>query len=202
MKFDLKKPQTKKAIYFLVVMIGVFGLTFAVLYGTGFVPKKLRVENIITDIDLPKNIETLPGQLTRPDRIVIEKIGVNAKVLQPSSVNVAVLDEALKKGAAYYPGSGTIEQGNIFIFGHSTNWAVVQNQAYKTFNGLNKLAEGDIITLGAGEQEFSYKVTNVELVDSNNALVKFDNSGQTLTISTCNTFGEKQERWVVKAEKI
>jgi len=202
MKFDLKKPQTKKVAYFFIVMIGVFGLTFAVLYGIGFVPKNLRVENIITDSDLPKNIETLPGQLTRPDRIVIEKIGVNAKVLQPSSVNVAVLDEALKKGAAYYPGSGTIEQGNIFIFGHSTNWAVVQNQAYKTFNGLNKLAEGDIITLGAGEQEFSYKVTNVELVDSNNALVKFDNSGQTLTISTCNTFGEKQERWVVKAEKI
>ena len=202
MKFNLKNPQTKKAIYFLVVMFGVFGLTFTVLYGVGFVPKKLRVENIITDNDLPKNIEILPGQLTRPDRIVIEKIGVNAKVLQPASVNVAVLDEALKKGAAYYPGSGTIEQGNIFIFGHSTNWSVVQNQAYKTFNGLNKLAEGDIITLGAGEQEFSYKVTNVELVDSNNALVKFDNSGQTLTISTCNTFGEKQERWVVKAEKI
>jgi LPXTG-site transpeptidase (sortase) family protein len=202
MKFDLKKPQNKKAIYFIVVMTGVFGLTFLILDFVGFVPKNLRVENIITDNDLPKNIESLPGTLTRPDRIVIEKIGVNSKVLQPDSVNVTVLDEALKKGAAYYPGSGTIEKGNIFIFGHSTNWSVVQNQAYKTFNGLNKLENGDIITLGAGEQEFSYKVTNVELVDSNNALVKFDNSGQTLTLSTCNTFGQKQERWVVEAEKI
>lgn len=202
MKFDLKNQGTKKIVYFLGVMIGVFGLTFLILDSVGFVPRALNLQNIITDADLPKNKESLPGTLTRPDKIVIEKIGVNAKVLQPDSVNVTVLDEALKKGAAYYPGSGTIEQGNIFIFGHSTNWPVVQNQAYKTFNGLDKLIKGDIITLGAGEQNFSYKVTSVELVDSNNALVKFDNSGQTLTLSTCNTFGQKQERWVVKAERI
>jgi LPXTG-site transpeptidase (sortase) family protein len=202
MKFDLKKPQTKKTIYFVGVMIGVFGLSFIILDFVGFVPKPLNLQNIITDADLPKNRENLPGTLTRPDKIVIEKIGVNSKVLQPDSVNVTVLDETLKKGAAYYPGSGTIEQGNIFIFGHSTNWPVVQNQAYKTFNGLDKLVKGDTITLGAGEQNFSYKVTSVELVDSNNSLVKFDNSGQTLTLSTCNTFGQKQERWVVKAEKI
>jgi LPXTG-site transpeptidase (sortase) family protein len=202
MKFDLKKPQTRKAIYFLGVMFGVFGLTFLILDSVGFVPKPLDLENVITDSQLPKNSEILTGDLTKPDRIVIKKIGVDAKVLQPNSVNVATLDEALKSGAVYYPGSGSVEQGNIFIFGHSTNWPVVQNQAYKTFNGLDKLASGDLITLSAGDKNFSYKVTSVELADSNNVLVKFDNSGQTLTLSTCNTFGEKQERWVVVAERI
>jgi LPXTG-site transpeptidase (sortase) family protein len=202
MKFNFKKTEIRKVAYFSIVMVGVFGLTFAVLYGVGLVPKNLRVENIITDNDLPKNVEILPGQLTRPDRIAIEKIGINSKILQPSSVNVNVLDEALRKGAVYYPGSGTIEQGNIFIFGHSTNWPVVQNQAYKTFNGIEKLVKGDVIKLGSSDQEFLYKVISVELVDANNALVEFDNSGQTLTLSTCNTFGEKQERWVVVAERI
>ncbi len=202
MNFRVNKKEIKGAMNFVLITMSIFLLSYFTLDMVGLVPNRLNFENIITDAELPKNNESLPGTLTRPDKIVIEKIGVNSKVLQPDSVNIAVLDESLKKGAAYYPGSGTIEQGNIFIFGHSTNWPVVQNQAYKTFNGLEKLANGDIITLGAGEQEFSYKVTSVELVDSNNALVKFDNSGQTLTLSTCNTFGQKQERWVVKAVKI
>jgi LPXTG-site transpeptidase (sortase) family protein len=200
--FNLNNLKTKKIIYFVVVMFGVFGLTFGVLSLVGLVPKTLKVENIIRDADLPKNKEVVVEGSTRPDRVIIEKIGIDVKVLQPSSVNVAVLDETLKKGAAYYPGSGTIEKGNIFIFGHSTNWPVVQNPSYKTFNGLNKLVKGDVIVLGAGDQEFSYKVKTVELVDAENALVEFDNSGQILTLSTCNTFGEKQERWVVVAEKM
>lgn len=202
MKIFSKKIDFKKISYFSVVMVGVCGITYASLYLVGFVPNNLRVENIIKDEDLPKNKELLPQNLTKPDRITIDKVGINVKVYEPDSINVAVLDESLKKGAVYYPGSGTIEQGNIFIFGHSTNWPVVQNPAYKTFNGLNKLEKGDIIKVGAGNQEFSYKVQTVNLVDADNALVKFDNSGQTLTLSTCNTFGEKQERWVIVAEKI
>lgn len=202
MKIFSKKIDFKKVSYFSVVMIGVCGLTYASLYLVGFVPNNLRVENIIRDEDLPKNKELLPQNLTKPERITIDKVGINVKVYEPESVNVAVLDENLKKGAVYYPGSGTIEQGNIFIFGHSTNWPVVQNPAYKTFNGLEKLEKGDIIKVGAGSQEFSYKVKTVNLVDADNALVEFDNSGQTLTLSTCNTFGEKQERWVVVAERI
>jgi len=200
--FKSSNLKTKKILYFAVVMFGVFGLTFGALSLVGLVPKTLKVENIIKDSDLPKNKEVIVGDLTKPDRVIIEKIGIDVKVLQPSSVNVAVLDETLKKGSVYYPGSGTIEQGNIFIFGHSTNWPVVQNPAYRTFNGLEKLKTGDLIKLGAGDESFSYKVKTVELVDAENALVEFDNSGQILTLSTCNTFGEKQERWVVVAERI
>ncbi len=202
MKIFSKKIYFKKVSYFIIVMIGVCGLTYASLYLVGFVPNNLRVENIIRDEDLPKNKELLPQNLTRPERITIDKVGIDVKVYEPDSVNVAVLDETLKKGAVYYPGSGTIEQGNIFVFGHSTNWPVVQNPAYKTFNGLEKLKKGDVIKVGAGNQEFLYKVQTINLLNADNALVEFNNSGQTLTLSTCNTFGEKQERWVVVAERI
>jgi LPXTG-site transpeptidase (sortase) family protein len=201
MNSERKNKTFKKIIYFLGVMVGVSALTYFSLYIVGFVPNNLRVENIITDADLPKNKEVFYEGTTIPDRIIIEKIGINTKVVKPQSVNVATLDEALRAGSVYYPGSGTIEKGNIFIFGHSTNWPVVQNPAYKTFNGLDKLKSGDEIIVEAENKEFSYKVKSVELVDAENALVEFDNSGQILTLSTCNTFGEKQERWVVVAER-
>lgn len=196
-----KSGTFKKTFYFLGVMIGVVGLTYFSLYIVGFVPKNLRVENIITDADLPKNKEVIYEGTTIPDRIIVEKIGINTKVIKPSVINVSVLDEVLKQGAVYYPGSGTVEKGNIFVFGHSTNWPVVQNPAYKTFNGLDKLKSGDEIIVEAEGKNFSYKVKSVELVNAEDAIVEFDNSGQTLTLSTCNTFGEKQERWVVVAER-
>ena len=79
MKFSLDKSKVKKVLYFISVMFGVFGLTFIILDFVGFVPRSLNLQNIITDFDLPKNKENLPETLTRPNKIVIEKIGVNPK---------------------------------------------------------------------------------------------------------------------------
>jgi sortase (surface protein transpeptidase) len=134
-----------------------------------FVPNNLRVENIITDADLPKNKEVVYEGTTVPDRIIIEKIGIDTKVIKPSAINVSILDEVLKQGAVYYPGSGTVEKGNIFVFGHSTNWPVVKNPAYKTFNGLDKLKSGDEIIVEAENKNFNKlnrKKLQVESSDS------------------------------------
>jgi LPXTG-site transpeptidase (sortase) family protein len=123
-------------------------------------------------------------------------------IANPNTTNVATLDEYLKKGAVRYPGSGTIGLGNMFIFAHSTGIKVVNNQAYKAFNGLKDLTTGDIIKVYGESKIYQYKVTSVRLVDSNEALVTFDTTGSRLTLSTCNTFGAKTERYVVEADFI
>lgn len=136
---------------------------------------------------------------TKPTRISIPSVGIDTTVLEPSSVMIDVLDSFLQNGAVYYPGSGTIEQGNIFVFGHSTNWPVVQNQAYKTFNNLEDTKIGDEVNVYAGGKVYVYEVLSVELVDADNAFIDLSRSGRRLTISTCNTFGQKSDRWVVDA---
>jgi LPXTG-site transpeptidase (sortase) family protein len=136
---------------------------------------------------------------TKPTRITIDSIGIDTKVVTPSSPRVDVLDEALKHGAVYYPGSGTLEEGNIFLFGHSTGFSVVQNQYFKTFNGLNKLSAGDEIKLEAGGKNYLYQVETVTLVDSNDSFIDLSKEGRRLTLSTCHSFGQKSERWVVDA---
>ena len=203
---DNLKTLLANAGYFIMVTLAVFTVTFTLLYFANLVPKSFQGEDRIeeeaskiinTDGKVSEN--TTPLTATKPTKITIDKIGVSSVIGHPNSQDVAVLDSYLPRGAVYYRGSGTIEQGNIFLFGHSTGLQVVRNQAYKTFSGLNKLIKGDEITLWVDTSKYIYKVTSVRLMDENSALVSFDKTGRTLTISTCNTFGQKQERWVVEA---
>lgn len=199
-----KNNSKNNTFYFLGTTLIIFVVSFSILYIVGLVPETFKINTYKTDnsiiIDSDSSFDKSFNTKTRPDKIIIPEIGVNSIIEKPNTVDVAVLDEFLKKGAVHYPGSGSVENGNMFIFGHSTNWQIVQNQAYKTFNDLDKLAKGDEIQIVADGKTYIYKVNTVELVDESAALVQFDNSKRTLTISTCNTFGKKQERWVVNAD--
>lgn len=139
-------------------------------------------------------------QVGIPSRLMIPSLQVDSEIIRPNTTSIAVLDSALTKGPVYYPGSGTINSGNIFIFGHSTNRSVVLNPAYKVFNNLQLLKEGDSIFIDSEGKRFQYKVKTVSKVDKNEALVKFDTSRHLLTLSTCDSFGAKSDRYVVTAE--
>jgi len=197
--------RSKKKDIFVSALITavVFIETLAVLSVLGLAPRSLSFnpqEKTPTVKNTNQIIDSSNENYTRPDRISIPKVGIDSNIEKPNTADVSVLDNSLTKGAVHYPGSGSVEKGNMFLFGHSTNWQVVQNEAYRTFNGIEKLESGDEIYIEADGETYVYKVKSVVLVDEDDALVEFDNSSRTLTISTCNTFGEKQERWVVEAD--
>jgi len=197
-----KNARLKNFLYLISISTVIFVVSFSILSFLGLTPKNLtfitQEKSMIENQSEIININS--DSYTRPDKVVIPKVGVDSIIKNPNRIDVATLDQALNQGAVHYPGSGSIEQGNMFIFGHSTNWQVVQNDAYRTFNGIERLVSGDEIEIHAGDKSYIYKVSSVVLVDEDDALVVFDNSKRTLTMSTCNTFGEKQERWVVEAD--
>jgi LPXTG-site transpeptidase (sortase) family protein len=191
--------------YFISVTLAIFVVTYFALYIFGLVPSSLGGPQEIEELDDYwvggyDLIEEYTTDRTRPSRIIIDKVGVDTIVEQPDTRDVTILDQYLTRGAVHYPGSGTVEQGNIFVFGHSTGLRVVQNQAYKTFNDIENLNDDDEIRVEAEGKIYIYKVNSVELLDEDDALITFDNSKRSITLSTCNTFGSKQERWVVKAD--
>ncbi|MCC2630859.1 MAG: Sortase domain, partial [Candidatus Paceibacter sp.] len=49
------------------------------------------------------------------------------------------------------------------------------------------------------DKEYNYKVTSVSMVDSEDAWVTFSDDKNMVTLSTCNVFGQKQDRYVVEA---
>ncbi len=213
----IKKSHSQFILWFGLIFLA----TFTGLYLIGFVPSELADSNSpsITNAvreslvggnnaasDAPTIEATSSGpkhqfQGEEPTHIKIPVIGVDASISNPSSTNAVVLDDELTHGAVHYPGSGLLADGNVFIFGHSTNWSVVHNQAYKTFNGFKDLKAGDEIDVtGDASNVYVYKVTSVTLINDDQAWVDLSSTAKTLTLSTCNTFGEKQQRYVVKAD--
>jgi len=190
---------------FSLVFALVFSVLFTGLASAGLVPQPIgsamqaflgNTSSVAVAAELPREVPT------DPERIIVDAIGVDVVIENPGSTNVSVLDVALQSGAVRYPGSARLgEDGNIFLFGHSTGLRVVRNEAYKAFNGLKKLEAGDVIRLQAGTMEYHYEVEQIRLVDANEAWVDLSvaKGVRHLTLSTCNTFGEVQERYVVDA---
>ncbi|MDO8492190.1 MAG: sortase [bacterium] len=144
----------------------------------------------------------MEGVYTEPVRISIAKIGVDVKVLNPANPDIKVLDEALLYGAVRYPNSGDLEsRQNMFIFGHSSYLPVVYNQNFKAFNRIQELKVGDEIKLySSNAHEYLYKVSEVKLTTAEAELVDLSSFDHKLILSTCNSFGKKQERYVVTAD--
>lgn len=135
-----------------------------------------------------------------PSELIIPSIGLDTKVIIPHDANVDTLDHDLSIGPVYYPGSGTVASGNMFIFGHSTGYKVVINKAYRVFNDIHTLNVGEEIDVVSEGVTFIYKVKSVTKVNGDQTLVEFDTKSHLLTLSTCDSFGSKSDRYVVVAE--
>ena len=159
---------------------------FGVDFTKGTTAKILKVAEISAD-DLPV-------------RVVISRVGIDSKILNPDSTSVTFLDNELIKAPVRYPGSGTLSAGNIFIFGHSTGLKIVQNSAYKVFNKIKTLVEGDQITVySLSGKSFVYTVVSTKEVKKEDTWIDFSSSKPSLTLSTCDRLSQIGDRFVVKA---
>jgi LPXTG-site transpeptidase (sortase) family protein len=212
---------------FLAVFLMVLFVVVGVCNATGFVPDPLsgpgsQASTDGTTVVTPDSLAATPvvaaavgaddsgtpapvsgtlnmdGEL--PTKVVIPSIGVNTPVDNPATLDVDTLDNYLSSAAVRYPTSATLDQqGNVIIFGHSSYLPVVINQHFKTFDGIQNLKAGDIIYVYSNEHEFEYSVTSEqkesELTDS----IPLTTTGHTLTLSTCDSFTTKTDRFIVTA---
>jgi len=202
-----------KQLQTTLILILTFATSFVVLFAFGLVPDEIKGKTQNNQvIDTPiSNISDNNGnkdiwvtsvdRTAEPIQIIIPKIAIDSKIENPNSTDSKILDEALLTGAVHYPGSGSLKDtSNMFIFGHSTNHEVVKNIAYRTFNRLNELNIGDEVRVRSNTTEYIYAVRLVSKAQASESLVTFSNKKRMLTLSTCDSFGEKSERFVVEAE--
>ena len=195
-KLGIRETIFKHKILFLVYLMVILTMTFSVLYLFDLVPEAFK--SIVGREPVVESAGNRNGEL--PLSIKIPVIGVNAQVYNPATTSEKILDDYLLKGAVRYPGSGLLGgDGNIFIFGHNTGIPIVNNQAFKTFNGIKNLKAGDLIQVFSDKYEYDYKVTSLKMVGADKALVEFNTKSEMLTISTCNNFGAKSDRYVVES---
>ncbi len=195
-KVGIRETIFKHKILFFVYLMVILIMTISVLYLFNLVPEAFK--SIVGREPVAESKGNRIGEL--PLNIKIPVIGVDAQVYNPATTSVEVLDNYLLKGAVRYPGSGLLGgDGNIFIFGHNTGIPIVNNQAFKTFNGIKNLKAGDLIQVFSDKYEYDYKVTSLKMVGADKALVEFNTKSEMLTISTCNNFGAKSDRYVVES---
>ncbi len=178
------------------------------------ISSKIVTSNIATDSasdDAPKSFanvlasENIITPLSTEYGIVIEKIGANAKIVpnvDPSNEKAYVA--ALTQGVAEAIGSTPPgENGNLYLFSHSTDapWNIIRFNA--VFYLLNKLETGDRVVIFRDHKRYDYIVFDKNIVSPNDISYltnRYD--APVLTLQTCDPPGTLLRRLVVRAKLV
>ncbi len=201
-----------KVVFFFVSM-GIITITLGFLTLIDFLPEKPRVESTsaLSNVDFARpNENTLlstkeaTSSEALPLKIIFDSLDKKEiTVLNPTSNTIASLDEALLSGVVRHPDSADfVHTGTIFILGHSSYLPVVHNKNFQAFNGIQKLVWGDTIRLQSKDMEYVYRVDKVYEAKASNAEVPLQYDTAKLVLATCNSFGTKDDRYIVEASLI
>lgn len=137
------------------------------------------------------------------DTVSVPKINVSAPVQYISSTNETDIETALESGVIHYSTTALPGQnGNVAIFGHSSNdWWQPGNYKF-VFVLLDKLSPGDLVYLNYNSVRYTYQVTDSKVVQPTDMSVLGPTSTPTLSLITCTPPGTSLERLVVTAKQI
>lgn len=177
----------------------LFTLSFVVLAAADALPEPVATNSSTEVAEEGSRVEVANPEM--PVRIVAEAVQLDVTISNPSSTNVNALDNALLRGAVRYPTTAKLgEEGTMLVFGHSSRLAVIYNQAYKAFNNIQNLDEGDVVSVYSATAEYRYKVVGVRVADATEDVVEIKTTGKHLVLVTCDNFTSKTSRFVVTAE--
>ncbi|OQA53187.1 MAG: Sortase family protein [candidate division WS2 bacterium ADurb.Bin280] len=133
------------------------------------------------------------------NRLIIDKIAVNAKVIWDVSENNII--EKLKDGVVHYGGtSKPSDGGNIFLVGHSSNYSWIKSDYNSIFALLDKLVKGDRIELRREGRSYYYEVMETKIVSKDDVSVINNTDKEILSLMTCWPIGTSLKRMVVISE--
>lgn len=135
-------------------------------------------------------------------KILIPKIDIRSEVLaEVNPFDKKEYTEALKKGVAHAKGTALPgEEGNIFIFAHSTDSPFNISNYNAVFYLVNKLTSGDVIYLAYEGKYFKYIVEKTKIVGAKEInYLKSEGKEQLLTLMTCWPPGTSLKRLLIIA---
>lgn len=202
----------RKMAFFAVFFVTVL-LSYAVLYAIDFIPEPLPERVSVTDDMVPILPATSAATESAAEAVIVaeplpisitfDRLEKTITVSNPTSREVADLDEALLAGAVRHPDSADFsEPGNIFILAHSSYLPNVMNKNFQAFNGIQTLTWGDKVRVSSADTEYVYRVEKVYKAKAEEVFVPETPGEAKLTLATCNSFGSKDDRFIVEATLI
>jgi LPXTG-site transpeptidase (sortase) family protein len=176
----------------------------SIVYARNYTPANLIAW--VQEDSLPVNFELAPYE----NRIIIPRIGKNIPLVDISVESGATFEtmhevfmEELKKWVARYPGTAEPgDKGNVFIFGHSSNYPWVKSEYNSVFALLDELKNGDEIIIYYFQKKYVYTVTDRAVVKPGDVktLETRDHNKKELSLMTCWPVGTTLERIIIFAE--
>ncbi len=186
---------------FAFAFVSIFLVAFLFLASVGATPEPLHpsvVGGATAQTPASGNAMQAPEA---PVRVVAKDIALDATVSNPASTELKVLDRALLGGAVRYPTSALLGvDGTVLLFGHSSYLPIVHNQAFKTFDGIQDLKTGQIVSVYSNNVEYRYSVVQVKVADATQDVIELKNTGRHLILVTCDSFASKSNRFIVTAD--
>ncbi len=150
-----------------------------------------------------------PGQsagantTVQPDMLWIDSLNITAPIKYVDEANEAVFQEALQDGAVHYPGTALPGQpGNVYIFGHSSDYIFTPGDYKTVFALLPRISEGaEIKVTDRDGHLYTYVVTRQFVAGPNDIhlLSQYDYKEKLLTIQTSYPIGTALKRYIVEA---
>ena len=195
------QQASERKWHFLGVFASVFLGSVLLLGRFGFLPETLPAPAPATALAGATIVAPVLGA-ENPAKLVIPALDLSTDVANPTTTDSEALDRLLLKGAVRYPTSAKLnETGNVVLFGHSSYLPVVLNQAYKTFDGIQKLVAGNLVEVYASDAVYTYRVREVSKESAaSGAGIPLSVTGRVLTLVTCNSFATKTDRFIVTAD--
>ncbi|OCA85908.1 class D sortase [Bacillus sp. FJAT-27225] len=120
------------------------------------------------------------------------------KLKQKYSVFLGTDDRTLKKGVGMFTSKLTTTPdggGHTVLSGHRDT----------VFYGLDKLENGDLLTVSYHDSIYTYKINKIFITDPEDRSVIVKKDTPTLTLTTCYPFnyvGSAPERYIIQAEPV
>jgi len=130
---------------------------------------------------------TVSGQ----NKLIIPKIGVDIDISEGNE------EWALQYGAWHRPSTGDpVNGGNMVLTGHRFRYLPPNNT---TFYHLDKLEDGDVMTIMWDNQRYDYIIEKTFVVEKTAIEIESQEEDGILTLYTCTPLWSSSKRLVVKA---
>lgn len=140
------------------------------------------------------------------ETLYIPSLGIEAPIVQAEAETEAAYQQALQNGVVQYPGSAEAgQQGNMYIFGHSSDYMWSKGKFKSVFALLPKLSTGDrILVSNQFGRVFAYAVTDTFVVAPTErwVLTSYGPEERLLTLQTSYPIGTALKRFIVRAELV
>jgi len=200
---QLKRQQHTKSLLFGLGMgfLAVFILLFG-FFNERFIAPLITPSKTISSTPIISSSTTAVGL---ESKIIIPKINVEVPVVYDSnSVNEKVMQKALEGGVAHYASTPLPGQdGNVVIFGHSSNNIFNRGKYKFAFVLLSRMDSGDTFFLQKDGKRYTYEVYKKIVVKPTdfNVLNPTDKPA-VATLITCDPPGTSINRLVVVGRQI